>query len=235
MQLAVISDLHLGRGDATDCFGHDDGEFLGFLRRLEREFEQIVLLGDIWETLTGPVPARADLALADARRHHAEIARRFEGPQYRYVVGNHDHVAASALGAVEAFSVEADRVRLLFTHGHQNDALVRRARCVAELGVWIGGWFRRARLGGVYSAFRRLDEMRSGMTQEQAEADFEQWACDYARQSGADVIVTGHTHFAARVEHGDQLFLNSGSCSEGKFSYLSIDTQRGAYDVHQSP
>ena len=34
MQLAVISDLHLGRGDRSDRFGHEDSEFLRFLRQL---------------------------------------------------------------------------------------------------------------------------------------------------------------------------------------------------------
>ena len=45
MQIAVISDLHLGAGGAADGFGHDDGDFLRFLRFLERNFERIVLLG----------------------------------------------------------------------------------------------------------------------------------------------------------------------------------------------
>lgn len=31
MQIAVISDLHLGSGGPVDLFGHDDYEFLRFL------------------------------------------------------------------------------------------------------------------------------------------------------------------------------------------------------------
>jgi len=45
-------------------------------------------------------------------------------------------------------------------------------------------------------------------------------------------VVTGHTHRAARTEHGSRLFLNSGSCSEGQLSFLSIDTRRGDYAVN---
>ena len=51
MEIAVISDLHLGTGGAADGFGHDDAEFLRFLSFLERNFERVILLGDIWETL----------------------------------------------------------------------------------------------------------------------------------------------------------------------------------------
>ena len=74
-----ISDLHLGLGDRTDGFGHEDGAFLRFLRHLEANFERIVLLGDIWETLTGPRWGDAAASLSAARAAHPEIARRFAG------------------------------------------------------------------------------------------------------------------------------------------------------------
>jgi len=61
MHVAVISDVHLGTGGRTDAFGHDDAEFLRFLRFLEHQFEHILLLGDIWETL-------ASARLGDAAR-----------------------------------------------------------------------------------------------------------------------------------------------------------------------
>ena len=44
MKLAVISDLHLGRGDGADQFGHQDADFLSFLDHLEDNFERVVLL-----------------------------------------------------------------------------------------------------------------------------------------------------------------------------------------------
>ena len=67
MKIAVISDLHLGRGDAADLFGHDDAEFLRFLDFLEGNFERIVLLGDIFETLTCPRPLAQRRELVAAR------------------------------------------------------------------------------------------------------------------------------------------------------------------------
>ena len=48
----------------------------------------------------------------------------------------------------------------------------------------------------------------------------------------ADVVVTGHTHVPLKTEHERALFLNSGSCAEGRFSFLSLDTARGVYGVH---
>ena len=38
MEIAVISDLHLGTGDAADGFGHEDGEFLKFLTQVAKAY-----------------------------------------------------------------------------------------------------------------------------------------------------------------------------------------------------
>jgi predicted phosphodiesterase len=232
MKIAVISDLHLGAGGPTDLFGHDDFEFVRFLSQLERNFERVVLLGDIWETLTGALPGSPWLELEAARAHHSEIARRFAGPRYCYVHGNHDIVTA-VRGAPESLCIEADGVRLLFTHGHQNDFVVRNVRWLSELGVWFGGWVRRFGLGSMYQLLRRLDSLRAGATLDAASCTFQSWAVRLARRTSADVIVTGHTHMATRAEHGDRLFLNSGSCALGAFSFLSIDTRAGNYSVHE--
>jgi predicted phosphodiesterase len=61
---------------------------------------------------------------------------------------------------------------------------------------------------------------------------FQHWAVEVAKLRSADVVVTGHTHVAARAEYGGRLFLNSGSCSEGQTTFLSIDTRAGEYAVH---
>ena len=99
MEIAVISDLHLGPGGAADGFGHDDSDFIRFLAFLEANFERIVLLGDIWETLTGSLPGDPRAELLAARLAHPEIARRLSRPVYTYIHGNHDLVAGAALRA----------------------------------------------------------------------------------------------------------------------------------------
>lgn len=231
MKLAVISDLHLGAGDLADGFGHDDGEFLRFLTFLERNFERVILLGDIWETLQSRRLGSAREELALARAMHPEIAKRFERPQYRYVHGNHD-IVAGMLGVPDELAFEADGVRLLFTHGHQNDPLVSRRQWITDLGVWLGGWIRRVGLDAFYRLCAKIDEMRGGISEDGTRCAFQQWAVGEATRREFDIVVTGHTHLAARTEHGSRLFLNSGSCSEGNLSFLSLDTRRGDYAVN---
>ncbi len=231
MKLAVISDLHLGAGDLADGFGHDDGEFLRFLTFLEKNFERVILLGDIWETLQSRRLGSAREELSLARAAHPQIARRFTGPQYSYVHGNHD-IVAGLLGVPDELQFEADGVRLLFTHGHQNDGLIQRRQWLSELGVWLGGWIRRVGLDAFYRLCAKIDQARGGLSLDGTLCEFQRWAVGEAARREFDVVVTGHTHHAARTEHGSRLFLNSGSCSEGQLSFLSIDTRRGDYAVN---
>jgi predicted phosphodiesterase len=234
MNIAVISDLHLGAGDGADGFGHNDAEFLRFLRHLENNFERIVLLGDIWETLACRKLGDAAAELRRARQAHPQIARRFERSKYAYVHGNHDLVAGLVEGAPEHLVFHADGTRVLFTHGHHHDVLFRRGRWIAELGIWLGGWLLRLGLSPMYRAFYAIDSLRSGIAPDATRCSFQRWAVGVAERFAADVIVTGHTHLPARAEHGRRLFLNSGSCSEGRFSFSSLDTKAGTYAIHAS-
>ncbi|HEY2404757.1 MAG TPA: metallophosphoesterase family protein [Polyangiaceae bacterium] len=234
MKIAVISDLHLGTGGAADGFGHDDGEFLKFLKFLEGNFEKLVLLGDIWETLTGALPGDPAAQLRRARESHPEIARRFASSQYLYVHGNHDLVAGAVEGAPDELILNTGQSRILFTHGHQNDELIQRRRWLSELGVWLGGWIRRLGMAALYRLASEIDEKRGGLSLDGAECSFQRWAMNVAAEREFDIVVTGHTHLAAREAHGNRLFLNSGSCSEGNFSFLSMDTAVASYAVHSS-
>jgi predicted phosphodiesterase len=233
VNIAVISDLHLGSEDITDSFGHDDSEFLRFLAFLERNFERIVLLGDIWETLTLKCPWRARHGLARARSRHPEIARRFARPRYKYIHGNHDLIAARVEAAPDHWCLDTDGKRLWFMHGHGHDQLLRMARHLVELGVCVGGWIRRAGWHGLYQRLDELDQQRSRISLDAKSCTFQAWAMAVARKVSADIVITGHTHVPLVAEHAGRLFMNSGSCSRGRFSYLALDTRQDSYGVHQ--
>lgn len=232
MRIAVISDLHLGRRDAVDPFGHEDSAFLKFLRFLECNFERIVLLGDVYETLTARGLRGQRDELAATRAAHPEIVQRFARPQYHYLHGNHDLVVGELEGAPDRLLLQADGVRLLFTHGHHHDWLIRHARWLSEAAVWTGAWVRRLGMRALFRTLILMDERIRGAVPDPSRCSFQRWAVAQARASQADVVITGHTHVGLRVEHGDRLFLNSGTCSGGQFSFLGLDTKRGRYTLH---
>jgi predicted phosphodiesterase len=234
VNIAVISDLHLGSEDKVDSFGHADAEFLRFLTFLESNFERVVLLGDIWETLTSSCPFSARQGLAEARVRHPDIAQRFTRTGYTYIHGNHDLIAGDVDGAPERWTLDVDGKRLLFMHGHGYDRLLRMARHIAELGVWLGGWIRRAGWHRLYHHLDQLDQRRSAVSLDAQQCTFQAWAMNMASQEQADIVVTGHTHVPVATEHGARLYMNSGSCSRGRYTYLALDTRKDVYGVHHS-
>lgn len=234
MKVAVISDLHLGNGGAVDTFGHDDAEFLSFLTFLERNFERVVLLGDVYETLTCASPFGQAEEFKRCRAAHSEISKRFEKDQYTFIHGNHDAVAANMVGAGSQMRLNVDGKRLLFTHGHGFDFVERYASWFNVAGVWLGGWLCRLGLEPIMRAFDKFDHWQRGAQVDPRKCKFQKWAVDLARRQDVDVIVTGHTHQGVVAEHGDKMFLNSGSCAEGQYSFLSIDTRSGHYAMNHS-
>jgi UDP-2,3-diacylglucosamine pyrophosphatase LpxH len=239
MKIAVISDLHLGNGTKSDQFGHDDGHFLKFLDHLEDNFERIVLLGDVYETLT----TRGEAQVAELQRckaAHAKIAARFERPAYRYLHGNHDLVAGHVDSAPDALHLHVDGQRIVFMHGHQFDWLAKKARTVHEWFAWFGGLLGRLGMQPVLKAASAIERMVSGFnhggpatdpTQLATAGRFQRAAMGYAEAQGLDLVVTGHTHLGVVTPFGDRLFLNSGTCEAGRFSFLAMDTASSRYTV----
>jgi predicted phosphodiesterase len=231
MQIAVISDLHLGPGDPSDSFGHDDATFGRFLDRLESNFERIILLGDIWETLTSTRLYDLREGLRRAKEAHPSLASRFEKNQYEYVHGNHDWISREVDASPSEMLIDADGLRLVFTHGHHHDFLVRRARWVSECSVWLGGWARRLGLGALYRVGYDIDAWLSKPKLGPTLDSFQRWAFGLARLRAADVVVTGHTHVPHLERSQGRVFLNSGTCSEGHLTYLSIDTRQQTFAI----
>lgn len=234
MKVAVISDLHLGAGDGADWFGHRDEEFIPFLRFLEDNFEKVVLLGDIYETLRMPTPAASRVKLRACREAHIGISERFESDQYLYVHGNHDLVALYTESTPTSLSLNLDGTRLLLTHGHQNDFIIRHLRWFSEFGAWAAGWVSRMGLLPFIRKIEGLEDRLRGNCEDPATCKFQRWARSVATSHHYDVIVTGHTHDAMSTEYKNVQYLNSGACCHGEFNWVSLDTRTHDFAVHQS-
>ncbi len=224
VKIAVISDMHLGRGDGTDLFGHRDADFVRFLKHLEDNHERVILLGDIYETFASD-PWHQYREVKLIRAAHPEVVKRFEDDKYTLIHGNHDLVM-SRFGAPSELMLDLDGTRILFRHGHKYDWLIRNAPTIPEFFVWLGFILARwgveafLRWGNVIDQWLRANE---GM------ASFQNWALSTAAANSADVIVTGHTHRGAAKESGNRMYMNSGACYKGLYSWLHLDTGTGTF------
>ncbi len=230
MQIAVLSDLHLGAKNPLDRFGrHAQAEqrLMRVLTRLERAVDHIVLLGDIFETLRGRTPGPSADELQNAMTAYPRIAdRAVNHPTYQLVQGNHDAITEKRHGTPEVHTVKADGVSIVLFHGHQLDWLARGQAPVGRFGIWLGGMLERAGL-----PITSLVDPHGALPHDSNSAELAKAAATVGKQMGADIVVNGHTHRAAHVEQQDLLYLNSGACVAGRCEFLLLDTKSHRYQV----
>ena len=237
MQIAVLSDLHLGRKNALDQFYRNpdaEHKLNSLLIRLEKSVDKIVLLGDIFETLRGKFPGQSS-ELKKILKSYPFIARRvMEDPRYFLIQGNHDLVTGKVLNARETLILKDGETSICFFHGHQVDPWYgsKLRTLVCNLGIWAGG---RLEAAG-------MDITRGGNLKSKAKSKNNQWlperfeelSVKFANKMGCDVAVTGHSHHPMKVEYDNGLFLNSGTWVAGREELVLIDTSAGLYEVHKT-
>ena len=236
MQVAVISDLHLGRKNKLDQFNRNPGaeaQLYQLLKYLENHVDRIVLLGDVFETLRGPTFSKKKELKAILKHYPKFTNKVLYNQKYVLVKGNHDLVTGEVLNAMEFLTIKENNTKIVFFHGHQLDPFVADfwTKNFEKIGVWAGGWLER--LG--------IDITRGGNVRSKSKAlqnlwkfgNFETGATLLGKRLGADVIVTGHSHHPMKVEIGDHLFLNSGSRVCGRQDMIILDTDAGDYEVYK--
>lgn len=230
MKIAVISDLHIGPIGPTHQLGHSDDEFCEFLDRLEESHDKIILLGDIFETLMPLVPGQFDQSLQECLWDHPKLVDRFNGEKYVYVAGNHDEVSETLLNAHNTYSILHKDTAVIFAHGHQFDLIMKHAKWLATTICWLGGIGMRIGLKKVYQTISEK-AISHAFSFDKTKSSFQRRAVDYAREKGFDIIVTGHTHMPTINDHGDVIFMNSGTCTFSRICYLSLDLEKDQYKI----
>ena len=224
MRIAVISDLHLGAGDQADRgHGHDE-HLLAVLSALEADHDHIILLGDVWETLTCRLPGEFKQALEAAHDAHPAVAERFATAKYQQVSGNHDRITTAVSGAAKEIIIESDGLVIRLVHGHQHDPWSGPLRYISELIIWFSGWMARLGTDFFIRFFDRLHNLlsKTSVADELGPSESKLLAESVERQ--VDVTVIGHTHVPGIKEKHGQILVNSGHCLRGVVHSASLDT-----------
>ncbi|HUU88856.1 MAG TPA: metallophosphoesterase family protein [Candidatus Glassbacteria bacterium] len=230
MKLAVISDLHLGRGDAADPFMHNDEKFNKFLKFLEKNFEKIILLGDIFETLHSPNFSYSK-ELLKCRAAHPKISKRFfEHKKYVYIYGNHDFVAAASPTVKETLKIKGNGSDILFLHGHQFSWMTSGRNPITESAAWLAGWGRRNNFINLTKSIENKIYYTLGVGIN--DFKFQKWAINVATKNNANIVVTGHTHSATCKQYENGMYINSGHCSPKNICFINIDTKNLKFGIN---
>ena len=234
VRIAAISDLHIGVSARHDEFGHDLRRFEAFLDALEAEHDKVVLLGDIYQTdhVVWPSRSRRWAHLSRARRRAEVLSRRFEAEPYVYVFGNHDSVAAEQLGAPETVRLQGRAAAALFIHGHQFDPVAVRASWAADLGTWATGRLRALGLRPLARYLEGRDVAIKDRRFSGEDGPYVSAGRSLAAAHEVQIVVMGHTHCPRLDPIRGGVVLNTGTCSGGRFSHVSLDLGRGTARLH---
>ncbi|WP_434423999.1 metallophosphoesterase family protein [Nannocystis pusilla] len=235
MRIAALSDFHIGARAGMDEFRHDEAAFLDKLARVVASHDRVVLVGDIWQTdhdlFTGPRAAARQLHRA--RRRLPRLTRALD--RLDYVHGNHDFIARDELGAPSELQIDADGCRVLFLHGHQHDPVFARAYAAARAATWFTGRLRRAGLGPVAHYFEKKDVAIKHRRFGHAAGPYAAAAAALMRERGAEFVVMGHTHVAHAHHLSEGTVINTGTCSAGRFTVVTIDTAARTATIADDP
>lgn len=233
MRIAALSDFHIGAHRHADGFRHDVDSFARTLDRLEAEHDRVVLLGDIFQTdhTAWPHPLGSARSLDLARRRVPSLAERFDRATYQYVHGNHDAVAGPARGAPERW-LAPGRFGALFIHGHQFDPIAVEATWAAHLGTWTTGRLRALGLRPLARWFEGHDVAIKHERFKGPEGPYARGAAALMEEHGVPIVVMGHTHVHCITPVGRGVMVNTGTCSDRRTTWVSVDTERGVVEVH---
>jgi UDP-2,3-diacylglucosamine pyrophosphatase LpxH len=222
IQLAVISDVHLG------TYGCHAKQLHRYLKSIEPD--TLILNGDIidiWQFSKKYWPAS-----------HMKVVRQIlqlvqKGTKVHYITGNHDEMLRKFSGfefggiCIEnKLVLELDGRKAWFFHGDVFDVCMQHSRWLARLGA-VGydtlilinraaNWISERLGGGRLSLSKKVKNgVKSAVN---FIGNFEQTCTLLAAEKGYDYVVCGHIHQPAiktvETDHGPVQYLNSGDWIE---------------------
>ena len=221
--MIILSDLHMGAGDAADDFSGEDCQadidLLDDIEMWKEAGEKIVLAGDIldlWQAEYWKV----------LQAHGAAVQALFSAAE-AYVVGNHDSDAlGKKLYGLEGLpSLVVDG--LWIEHGHAHDPVVGRFPLLARAGCWLGGLAERVIHRDVDVLAERVARWFSRTGRHGGNARYLMTMADAAVRHDCTRAVFGHSHQFmqfSKVPIGDMQIANSGTWTGGRRDFVQIQT-----------
>lgn len=240
VQIAVISDLHLG------TYGCHAKELLNYLQQTDPE--TLILNGDIidiWQFNKRYWPSSHHKVLS------AILQKMNNGTQVYYITGNHDETLRRftdfELGNFKLCNkviLEIDGKKTWFFHGDVFDVSIHHSKWLAKLGgkgydilILINRF--------INYLLQKMGRERISLSKKVKQAvkqavkfinDFENTAIEMAVYHGFDAVVCGHIHQAQNkyitVESKQIQYLNSGDWVE---SLSALEYNEGEWKLHFEP
>lgn len=228
MKILVLSDLHIDTCDNFGTFQWSDTEFIMQLESLRDLYpiRKIIFNGDTFELLK--------YRMEDIKKAHPALMAYFEDKDFVFIKGNHDIL--NNIG-VEYYQITNSSGQVIhIEHGHNADWFdgSRVGRAISKFGFSLLKKLSNFKfLMGIYFTIVALDDQINHIPKKYNSIKYLTYALRLLKTN--DVVILGHTH-KLESHHTYYLnkkkrYLNSGSCSLGRFQGIVMDTETLKYEL----
>lgn len=232
MNLLVISDLHIGSNGNFNNFGWNADSFIKKLDKIKRKYaiDKVILNGDIFDLY--------QYTFDNICKNKPDIVNYLLNDNNIYIRGNHDIFNDFAH---ENYTITNSKGNTIYIeHGHNADFLngTEIGRFISKAGYKLLKFISRYKF--VMCNYYRMIEKNDMINRIPKKYNTIQYL-SYALRllKTYDVVILGHTH---KIESHKTYFLtrkkrylNSGTCSLGRFQGVVIDTETLKYDTIKIP
>lgn len=228
MNILIISDLHLGKKDLFDTFGWNEDEFIKFLNTIMEYFgiKLVILNGDIFEMMK--------YSMDEIKEAYPKLLSLFKNKNFIKIRGNHDFFVDDSLDYYQIKNSKGQIIHI--EHGHNADFIngTKLGRFISKLSFRILKYLTKSRkLLNLYYKIVEYDDQINRIPRKYNSIKYLHYALK--KLQDVDMIILGHTH---KIEYHKtyylnkkKKYLNSGSCSLGRFQGVIVDTETLKYET----
>lgn len=225
-RLAVLSDIHLGRGDAqTGYYGRPE-DLCSLLEHIAKDVDLVVINGDLYDLDRGAIPLAQFKEYQYLKGEWSAVEACMKRLDIRTTAGNHDRaLLGKTLGAHrvrEHLLVPLQDLTVRIEHGERFDAWIKRNRRFTSLFTWLSGWLSRRGLDPLYRILRALEAWSTDDSSGGLVRRAKKWL---RTQNELDVLILGHTHTQVAEACGQKWVLNPGDAMHPTAHYVVLDAE----------
>jgi len=228
MNILILSDLHIDLCDNFGTFQWDEMEFILQIEimRVRYNLDKVILNGDVFELLKYRYE---DIAAANQ-----VLMRYFRDKDFIFIKGNHDIL--NKYGLDNYTIINSSGQKIYIEHGHNADWLngTKIGRALSRMGFSILKKLTNSKLSmSIYFKIVAVNEQIHQIPKRYNTLKYLTYALRLLKEN--DMVILGHTH-KLESHHTYYLtrkkrYLNSGSCSLGRFQGIVLDTESLKYEM----
>lgn len=228
MNLLVLSDLHIDNGDNFGSFGWKPKKFIKTLEEVidYYQIDQVVLNGDIFDLYK--------YGFKEVYAKNFELISFLNRKKCIYLRGNHDLLTPYSKDS--HLIVNSQEKKIHIEHGHNADFLngTSLGRAISRVGfILLKAATKLKWIERIYFKIIEYDDEVNRIPRKYNSYKYLKYALKLLRNY--DVVILSHTHKLETHKtyylNNKKMYLNSGTCSLGRFQAVILNTESLKYDT----